>query len=128
MALIGNTFHKIIVKPFKQIFWRFWKTWYQVIHIIRNRIRCSVICVACIFCIFNVKNRSARNILNKRGPKNEPCSTSNSISCHKLHESFTCIFCFLFDNSYKLISKQLNYNRMPLVFQKENQGWDNQMS
>ena len=45
---------------------------------------------------FNIKNKPARNMLNKRGPKIEPCSTPNSISCHKLHESFTRTGYFLF--------------------------------
>ena len=45
----------------------------------------------------NVKNKSARNMLNKRGPKIELCGTPNSISCQKLYESFTRTLCFLFD-------------------------------
>ena len=47
--------------------------------------------------LFKVKNKSARNMLNKRGPKIEPCDTPNSISCHELFESFTLTVCFLFD-------------------------------
>ena len=46
---------------------------------------------------FKVKNKSARNMLNKKGPKIEPCGTPNNISCHELFESFTLTVCFLFD-------------------------------
>ena len=47
--------------------------------------------------LFNVKNKSARNMLNTRGPKIEPCGAPNSISCYKLYESFTRTRSFLFD-------------------------------
>ena len=49
----------------------------------------------------NVKNKSARNLLNKRGPKIKPCGTPNSISC-KLYELFTRTLCFLFDKQLRI--------------------------
>ena len=44
-----------------------------------------------------MNNKSLGNMLNKRGPKIDPCGTPNKISSHELNPVFIFVFCFLFD-------------------------------
>ena len=44
-----------------------------------------------------MKNKSQKNMLNKRGPKIDPCGHPNKISSHELNSDFILVLCFLFD-------------------------------
>ena len=57
-------FHEIIIKRFKQIFWRFFQRYYQIIYIIGSSIWCSVICIICNFVLFNIRMSSTYTLLH----------------------------------------------------------------
>ena len=44
-----------------------------------------------------MKNISHENILNKRGPKTDPCGTPNNFFFCGLNSKFILVLCFLFD-------------------------------
>ena len=44
-----------------------------------------------------IRNESAKNMLNRSGPKIEPYGTPNIIASHSLYELFTLVLCFLCD-------------------------------
>ena len=44
-----------------------------------------------------MKNKSHKNMLNKRGPKIDPCGNLYKISSHGLNSEFIFVLCFLFD-------------------------------
>ena len=81
-------------------------------YIIRNTILCCDMCITWYnFCITKCKNKSARNMLNKREPKNEPYVTPITIYMNHLLVPF--FFCLI--SSYGSFSRQVKQNFMCLA-------------
>ena len=44
-----------------------------------------------------IRNKSAKKMLNRSGPKIEPCGTTKITASHSLYELLTLVLCFLCD-------------------------------
>ena len=63
-----------------------------------------------------MKNKSHKNMLNKRGPKIDPCGTPNKTSSHEQNSEFIFIFsisCLI--NNFASALKLVNWNHKHLI-------------
>ena len=61
-----------------------------------------------IWISLRIRNKSAEKMLNRSGPKFEPCGTPNITASHSLYELLTLALFFYVTDNYELILKQVD--------------------
>ena len=95
LAFISITFQKVVFKPLEQRYWSLLKELYNIFYIFSRKIWRIIIHQVCNINSLCIRNKSAKKVLNRIGPKIEPCSTPNITASHSLYGLLTLVLCFL---------------------------------